>query len=45
MYIGDNTLNYMYEIIIALVITSVVTGILTFVMAHKEQKAVEKAAA
>ena len=45
MYIGDNTLNYMYEIIIALAITSVVTGILTFIMARKEQKAAEKATA
>lgn len=45
MYIGDDTLSYMFEIMIALAITAVVTGALTFVMARREQRAAEKTAA
>lgn len=39
MYIGDNTLQYMYCMIAALAVTCVVTGILTFIMARREMGA------
>lgn len=35
MYIGENTLQYFYQIIIALVISAVVSGILTVIFAKK----------
>jgi len=43
MYIGDDTLSYMYYIIAALAVTMVVTGVLTFIMAKCEQKATQEA--
>lgn len=35
MYIGDNTLRYLYQIIIALIITSVVTAVVTAILAKR----------
>lgn len=38
LYIGDNTMTYFYNILIALVISIIVTGILTFVLSLKFEK-------
>ena len=38
MYIGENTLTYFYQIIIALVISAVVSAIFTVVLAKKYEK-------
>lgn len=39
LYIGDNTMQYFYNIIIALVITIVVTAVATFLLSLKYEKA------
>lgn len=39
LYIGDNTMRYFYNIIIALVITAAVTAIVTFVLSLRFEKA------
>ena len=39
LYIGDNTMQYFYNIIIALVITTVVTAAVTFLLSLKYEKA------
>lgn len=38
MYIGENTLTYFYQIIIALVISAVISGVFTVVLAQKYEK-------
>lgn len=38
LYIGDNTMQYLYNIIIALVISCVVTAILTYILSLKYEK-------
>ena len=39
LYIGDNTMTYFYNIIIALVITAAVTAVVTFVLSLRFEKA------
>lgn len=38
MYIGENTLQYFYQITIALLITAVVTAVFTFIFAKKQEQ-------
>ena len=38
LYIGDNTMQYFYNIIIALVISCVVSGVLTYILSLKFEK-------
>lgn len=40
LYIGDNTMKYFWNIIIALIISAVVTGILTYILSFKYEKEV-----
>lgn len=43
LYIGDNTMQFMYNMIIALVITIVVTAVITYVLGVKYEKKAETA--
>lgn len=43
LYIGDNTMQYLYNIIIALVISCVVTAVLTYILSFKYEKKEEAA--
>jgi PTS system beta-glucosides-specific IIC component len=38
LYIGDNTMQYLYNIIIALIISCVVTAVLTYILSLKYEK-------
>jgi len=41
LYIGDNTMQFLYNIIIALIISCVVTAVLTYILSFKYEKADE----
>jgi PTS system beta-glucosides-specific IIC component len=41
LYIGDNTMQFLYNIIIALVISCVVTAVLTYILSFKYEKSDE----
>ena len=42
LYIGDNTMQFLYNIIIALVISCVVTAVVTYILSFKYEKTDEK---
>lgn len=43
LYIGDNTMQFLYNIIIALVISCIVTAVLTYILSFKYEKKEETA--